>query len=561
MNATKPTLFLGLGKVLFNSNLCRLKVTEKGPLLEVFLLERLSRKKADGSWPEALIDYSGAREEVASAIMAENRDVKTPLEREEELNSVIPFFDYLKKNKLAEFSSFYNPNLKFISHHLAHASLAKFMSPFDEAAILVIDGAGSHSKDVHELKGPSEVHEEASIYHLKDGELKIIKKDWQSFSEHGKHWYSEGIGSCYEKVAEYIFKSKRAAGKVMGLAAFGTAKEYKDSMELLKSLDWEKSYKGTSKQDWEESKNLNLYKDLAASVQRLFELELEKKCHEIKKLMPLVENLIIIGGCALNCVSNQKILDQKIFKSLYAPANPGDEGIGMGCALHEYYQHYNWKKFSFESQHGYFGPLKSIPMDEEIEKVFSNFTLVRHSDINEVASDLLVKGETLAWFQGRSESGPRALGNRSILSKVNQKGLKDYLNKEVKFRESFRPYGSSVLEDYAAEYFYMDEGFSNPYMSFAVKIKEDFKDDFSEVCHVDGTSRIQTVSNGQNPRYYDLIKKVGEKSGLYALLNTSLNIMGEPIIETLNDAKHFLENSNLNYLVVGDYLVSKEGVL
>ena len=107
----------------------------------------------------------------------------------------------------------------------------------------------------------------------------------------------------------------------------------------------------------------------------------------------------------------------------------------------------------------------------------------------------------------------------------------------------------------------MDEGFSNPYMSFAVKIKEDFKDDFSEVCHVDGTSRIQTVSNGQNPRYYDLIKKVGEKSGLYALLNTSLNIMGEPIIETLNDAKHFLENSNLNYLVVGDYLVSKEGVL
>ena len=560
MDNSKSKLFVGLAKVLFNSNLCSLRPADRGPELEVLLTERLTRKKADGSWPELVINYSGLKENTDEKVISDNRDVKTPSEREKELDQVIPFLNYLKKNGFEQFSSVLNPEIQFVSHHMAHANVAKFMSPYEECAILVLDGAGSKGSDIGETGDHADEHEESSLYHLSGGELKLVEKTWQSFTQaknNPEKWYSEGLGSCYEMIAEYNFDSKRAAGKVMGLAAFGEAKSYQSITALLESLDWTKSYKGKSKKEWEESAHMQVYKDLAASVQLIFESSLTQRAEQIKSLLPKVKNLIIIGGCALNCVSNEKLLQKGIFESIFAPPNPGDEGIGLGCALNEFYKENSWNIFPFDKQHGYFGPRSSIPTKEKVTKVFKDYVVKETTDLCEEAAALLETGETIAWFQGRSESGPRALGNRSILSRVDKKGLKDYLNKEIKFREEFRPYGCSVLQEYAYTYFDSIENYPNPFMSFAIPIREEFKEQFKEVCHIDGTSRIQTVRPGQNQGYYDLIKKVGERTGLYAVLNTSLNIMGEPILETVEDAENFLRNSAIRYLVIGDYIVDK----
>jgi carbamoyltransferase len=164
----------------------------------------------------------------------------------------------------------------------------------------------------------------------------------------------------------------------------------------------------------------------------------------------------------------------------------------------------------------------------------------------------------IAWFHGRSESGPRALGNRSILARVDVPGLKDDLNARVKGRESFRPYGSSVLQEHAAEYFEVPSDFEAPFMSFAPRVKPKYAELLKEVTHVNGTSRIQTVSEGQNPRYRALIQALGDLTGLYCVLNTSLNIMGEPIVETMQDAKRFLEGTPVDALVLEDVVISRK---
>lgn len=560
MDNSNPKVFLGLGKVLFNSSVCSIKVNADGPDVEICLTERITRIKADGSWPEQALIKSGFIESKCNLVISDNRDVTTPTQREHELDKVIPFLSYLKKKNLDRFSSVLNPEVKFISHHLAHANVAKFMCPFDETAILVIDGAGSEGHVVQESLGNEKEHEETSLYSLIGGELKLVEKTWQSFSpakNATNRWYSEGLGTCYELIAEYIFNSKRAAGKVMGLAAFGKATEYESPLELLESLDWSKAYTGKTKSDWESSPHMRTYEDLAASVQLLFEKVIDKKARHIKEVLPKMENLIIIGGCALNCVSNEKLLRKNIFKNIYVPPNPGDEGIALGCALSNYYQENSWNPFKFKNQHGYFGPKSSIPIDEEIWKEFKEFEINKSEDIVKDTAELIEKGETIAWFQGRSESGPRALGNRSILSRVDKPGLKEYLNREVKFREAFRPYGCSVLEERVNDYFETIPNYPNPFMSFAVPVKETEKENFKEVCHVDGTSRIQTVSPGQNKSYYQLIKEVGKRTGLFAVLNTSLNIMGEPILESVEDARKFFEKTNLRYLVIGDYVVEK----
>ena len=213
----------------------------------------------------------------------------------------------------------------------------------------------------------------------------------------------------------------------------------------------------------------------------------------------------------------------------------------------------------FENQHAYFGPVESIPKKEEIEKVFSdsNYEIKHHNNIAEVAANLLNDEKIIAWFQGRSESGPRALGNRSILVRPDRKGIKDFLNANIKFRESFRPYGCSVLFEEAHRYFEVNQNFNNPYMSYAIKVRSNFKELLKDVSHVDGTSRMQTVRPGQNQLFYNLLKEFGKLSGLYCLLNTSLNVMDEPILETVEDAKRFLDNSEVDYLIIDQFCIKR----
>ncbi len=540
--------YLGLGKTKYNSSVCLID----GEKVELLLTERLNRKKNSGAWPELALKYLDLSE--SNLMVGENRDVHHPKVIEETQNQLFPFYEYLKKENLDRFLS--HPEIEFVTHHLCHAYAALALSPFDKSVILVMDGAGNEIS-------PGE-HEECSVF-LQDGvSLSLVFQETIKFTKskiHGDHTFGNRIGASYEKVSEFIFNSPHSSGKVMGLAPFSSAKAYENHMSFQESIPWEKRFKGKTKSEWEKCDH-SVFKSLASSVQKKLEEDYEKLIVMIKSKFPDYDNLILTGGCALNCTNNARILYQGGFKKIYVPPFPGDECIGFGLAHYLKFKEEpdSWRVVPFEEQSAYFGAVKSIPEKEVILKEFTHedYEVIFSDDICKVAADLLLKGETIAWFQGRSESGPRALGNRSILSRPDVPGLKDHLNKTIKFREDFRPYGCSVLHDKAHLYFQVEMGFDNPYMSYAIKLKNEFKDVLKEVGHVDGTSRMQTVRIGQNEKFYRLIKKFGDQSGLYCLLNTSLNIMDEPILETVSDARRFMDKNSMEYMVIGDFIIRKK---
>ncbi len=397
---------------------------------------------------------------------------------------------------------------------------------------------------------------------MDSGKIKCVFKSWQNFSEskiNFPHQWSEGLGSLYEKSAEYIFNDKRAAGKVMGLAAFGKASKLEVRSVFLDTLDWKDAFKGKGKTQWESSNRFSLYADIAATVQNHFEESVLRLVKKLRSEFPEYGNLILTGGCALNCTTNMKIFDQKIFDQIYVPPFPGDESIGLGAASLLYHERSGnvWEPRSWSSQHGYFGSPNSVPQNHEIEQKFASFKVEKPNSITDFTSQKIAEGAVIGWFQGRSETGPRALGNRSLLARADKPGIKDHLNLRIKMREDFRPYGCSVLFDKASEYFKVPSGFENPFMSFAVQTRPQYLDILREVTHFDQTSRMQTVRQTQNSIFYDLIEKVGQRTGIFCVLNTSLNVMGQPIVETLEDAYKFLLNTPVDGLAIGPYFVSR----
>jgi carbamoyltransferase len=518
-------------------------------------------------WPEAAIRALELGDQPAR--IAENRDVHTPAHQEEVLDLKFPFFDYLARGGLDRYTRRFNRELEFVTHHRCHAMAAVAMSPFEKCLIVVLDGAGSLFKDFPEKQaaeesGPdrpgADSHEECSVYLHDRGRLTPVRKRWRVFrpsARHLEHTWSAGVGILYEKTAEYIFASGRAAGKVMGLASFGKAGTVGDRLRFLEELDWTRSYKGKSKKDWEESGSFAAYADLAATVQHEYESGYFELLEGLRREFPEYGNLILTGGCALNCTANGKLLSRGLFDEVYVPPFPGDESIGFGAASHLYYGDNSWQPLRHEEQHGYFGPASSVPTESEIDRAFAGCEIVKPASITEHAAGLLAEGQIIAWFQGRSESGPRALGNRSILADPRIPGLKDRLNREVKFREAFRPYGASFTAESVSRRFEVPAGFNSPYMSFAVRPRARERDLVKEICHVDGTSRIQSVRAGQNPVFHSLLKAFEARTGMPGLLNTSLNVMGEPIVETVKDARSFLDATPVHGIAVGGHYIRR----
>lgn len=557
--------FAGLGKTKFHSSVC---LIPDGDLekMQIWSTERLTRQKDTSAWPllplQQMIKVAGE----AELQMAENRDVERPLFLEEFYNEQFPFFEMIEKNQLTHFTARYNPSLHFVSHHLAHAYAALAFSPFKKSLIVVMDGAGSHHGDL----SPEELslwqkeageHEECSVYLQENFSLKPVLKRFLSFKKspsHTGHVFAEGAGYFFEKISEYIFNDSNSAGKVMGLAPFGkafTIGERRNRMEFLEKLDWNLQFKGKSKKEWEESENYSLYCDLAATAQAELEKDYDQLISEIKKIFPEIDSLILTGGCALNCTNNARLVKKNLFKNIYVTPFPGDESISLGTAAAMLYQNnpQSWKPFPANLQRSFWGPLSSVPEEKTLQAILQqkNLSWKMCNDFLEEAAQDLVSGKIIGWFQGRSESGPRALGNRSILARPDRPGLKNTLNATIKFRESFRPYGCTVLLQNAAEFFDVPPGIENPFMSFAVPVKENFRKLLFEVTHVDGTSRMQTLRREQNPAYFDLIRLFGEKTGLPCLLNTSLNVMGEPVLETMEDAVRFFESTPVDALYIG----------
>lgn len=545
--------FLGLGKTKYSSSICLIDDNE---FVELLLTERLNRKKSSGAWPVLALKKVFKRLNFSDLTIAENRDVHHPQVIEDAQNQIFPFYEYLRKEKLDFFTRRFNPDIHFLPHHLCHAYAALALSPFEKSVIVVMDGAGSEIS-------PNEF-EECSVFIQEGVHLTLSFRQTVHFSKSSKnplHTFGNRIGASYEKASEYIFNSPNSSGKVMGLASFGSSLPHANHFDFQENLPWSKSFKMKSKNDWESLEH-TFFQDIAATVQNELETEYAKILTLVKEKHPEYTNLILAGGCALNCTNNAKIYYQNLFRNIYVPPFPGDESIGFGLAHYLKYQSNPtiWTPVPFEKQSAYFGPLSSIPTDSEVEKIFrsDDFEIKKYDDITIRAAHLLKENHIIAWFQGRSESGPRALGNRSILARPDNPGLKDKLNNTIKFRENFRPYGCSVLYEKAHLYFDIEEGFNNPYMSYAIKVRDNYKIALKEVSHVDDTSRMQTVRVGQNEIFYKLIQNFGNETGLYCLLNTSLNVMDEPILESLADAKRFIEKSPIEYLVIGNFVIKKK---
>lgn len=546
--------YLGLGKTIFNSSVALIP-DDSLEKTEILVTERFNRIKNSGAWPETALLKLLPRIQGKSLQIRENRDVYSTLEFEKYYNSRFPFEERLSLTGLGPFSTLKNP-LQSLNHHLAHAWSALAFCPFEECLLLVVDGAGSPKDD------SDESHEYLSLFRWKNRNLELLEKKFLTFksSKIPGQSFCEGIGIFYEKCSEYIFNSKLEAGKVMGLAPLGESSGVQSSYTAyLESLDWNKKFSGKGKKNWEESSYLKDYKNLAATVQENFEAFLYKYLLEVKHKYPQEKNFILTGGCALNCTFNGKLVRKKIFEKIYIPFNPGDEGISLGCAFAPYFEHHKttWSPLSWNKLSSSRGSYESIALDQDIEETFKKFNLQRYDNPVTELARILANGTIVAFLQGRSEVGPRALGNRSILASIKRKDLKKYLNEHIKFREDFRPYGCTVQWEKSHLYFDVSPGFENPFMSFAVPVREEFAEALKDVSHVDGTSRMQTLHREQHEMYYDLLGEVEKLTGFPILLNTSLNVMNEPIVETVSDAKRFFETSQVEVMCIGNYIIRK----
>jgi len=272
------------------------------------------------------------------------------------------------------------------------------------------------------------------------------------------------------------------------------------------------------------------------------------------------KNLCLGGGVALNGVANSRILKEGPFDKIHIPPSPGDAGSAIGCVQFLFYSYLNNERNielnsdTLISNNVYLGPYYS---NEEIK----SFLISNHIDYQFYEKDVLIERtaklifeqNVVGWFQGKMEWGPRALGNRSILADPRNEKMKDILNEKIKHRESFRPFAPSILEEYVSDYF--DLNIPSPYMLLVSKVKKPHE--IPAVTHVDGTGRLQTVSKKSNPLYYDLIKEFQKITGVPVIVNTSMNVRGEPIVNTPEQAYNMLLKTDMDYLVLGNFVVKR----
>ena len=447
----------------------------------------------------------------------------------------------------------YEGDILMIEHHLSHAASAYTVSPFDEAAIITVDGVGEWATSTmgHGQGKDIEIHKEIRFPH--------------------------SLGLLYSALTYYLgFKVNSAEYKVMGLAPYGEPKYYDQFMELIKIGD-----DGSFKMDMRyfaydyglrmtgrrfeklfgqpvrepESTLDQFHKDMAASGQKVTEevvLRMARHAHEVTGS----RNLCMAGGVALNCVANGRVLRETPFEEVYIQPAAGDAGGAVGVAAYLYNNVFGGNR-EHRMDHAYLGPHYST---EEIRRYLdSNDIVYTEMPDEERLIDSTVAAiedqKVIGWFQGRMEFGPRALGSRSILADARNPKNQDVVNMKIKFRESFRPFAPSVLEEKVSEWFELDK--PSPYMLLVAQVREDRRE-IPSVTHVDGSARIQTVDAVTNPLYYKLIKRFDEKTGCPVIINTSFNVRGEPIVCTPHDGYMCFMRTNMDVLVMDRFIMRKE---
>ncbi len=468
----------------------------------------------------------------------------------------------------------------FTAHHQAHAASAFYPSPFDEAAILTVDGVGEWAT--------------TTIGHGQGHDIRLLKE----------LRFPHSLGLLYSAFTDYCgFRINSGEYKLMGLAPYGEPK-YADAIrrELLDlksdgsfwlNLDYFNFLRGTT------MTNDRFYRlfggpprkpdepierrhmDVARSIQSVTEgimLRLARHAREVTGQ----KNLCLAGGVALNCVANGLILKQKIFDRLWIQPAASDAGGALGAALTAWHSHCadpsvpvvaSRQPKTDAMQSALLGPAHS---DDEIETTLRSHGAVYQrlpdGELLDFAVDLLKSEKVVGWFQGRMEFGPRALGNRSILGDARSPRMQSVMNLKVKFRESFRPFAPVVRRERAADYFDLDV--ESPYMLLVAPVKTELRlplppgvhgfdllkqarSALPAVTHVDYSARIQTVERNGNPLLYDLLLRFEQATGCAALVNTSFNVRGEPIVCTPDDAYRCFVNTEMDYLVIGHFVLDR----
>ena len=456
-----------------------------------------------------------------------------------------------------------------IPHHYGHAVSVFATSGFAESAILIVDGTGSPVSDftVAERKllngADRDSWETISLYHAAGTNIVPVEKHVVERGAWLVMYDSEmpsfgSLGGMFSAAAQQIFGEASEAGKVMGLAPYGDPRF--PTSDLFEIANGQFHFKQTVPLQFRHPERWpnrsTEYEALASSVQAALEDALMYLVQHLRE-MSGSENLCYAGGVALNSVANERILRESGFKNVYIMPAAEDSGTAIGAAYHGL-----WQLTQHNSQrpilHDAPGRTYTAADVSAVLAQTKDVSVVQSSDVISDTVQLLCDGKIVGWFDGGSELGPRALGQRSILCDPRRPDAKDTLNRRVKMREAFRPFAPAVLLHEARNWFDLGDTADSPFMLRVCPVNPEKKDEVPAVVHVDGTGRLQTLSRENNGRFYELVKKFHEQTGVPILLNTSFNRMGEPIVETPADAIRCLLDTGLDCCVFEDRIVFKE---
>ncbi|MCC6793488.1 MAG: carbamoyltransferase [Candidatus Hydrogenedentes bacterium] len=581
---------LGISAFYHDSASC---LVRDGDIVAAAQEERFSRKKHDPRFPKHAIEYCLAEAKIGVDQLDYIVFYDKPFVKFERLlmtyigtapkgiRSFIDQMPFWLKEKLFTRSAIrreldYKGTVLFTTHHQSHAAAAFFPSPFEEAAIVTLDGVGEWATTTYGVG--------------RENKIEILKQIN----------FPHSLGLLYSAFTYFTgFKVNSGEYKLMGLAPYGEPKFvdviYKNLIDLredgsyklnLDYFDYCAGMRMTNDKFAElfggprrepESKITQREMDLAASIQVVTEevmLRIARTAHKETGS----KNLVLAGGVALNCVANGRVLREGPFENIWIQPAAGDAGNALGCALFAWHQLLDNPRTPDRRRQKatYLGPEFG---DDAIESYLQsiNAPYEKHDDdaLASRVAELLATENVVGWFQGRMEFGPRALGARSILGDARSREMQSVLNLKIKFRESFRPFAPAVLEERVSDYFELNT--ESPYMLLVADVAKDHlasldgetaratgfdklkiaRSDVPAITHVDNSARIQTVREEDHPRYYNLIKKFDERTGCPVIINTSYNVRGEPIVCTPQEAYTCFMRTNMDYLVLGSCVLDK----
>jgi carbamoyltransferase len=574
-------LILGLNMFHADSSAA---IIQDGKILFAVAEERLNRHKHYGGFPalavKACLDAVGAKlSDIEHVAVGQDSDANLAKKVQYALANPTKILNFIKmrhrkepmrdvRSLLAHALEVDPVRLKFqehhVEHHLAHIASAYYCSPWEKAAGFSYDGSGDFVSTM--------------MARCEGNNIQILDRVFLPHS----------LGSFYTMICDFIgYRKYGDEGKVMGLAPYGKDTfvdeirkitplrdgAFRLNMSYFKPLGSNQGMQvlpdgtvrlarhfsdkmgkvfGPSREPNSEITQRDM--DLAYAMQLRFEEVFFHLANELHKHVP-EENLAMAGGCALNSVANGKLFCRTPFRRTWIQPAAGDEGLAIGAALHTYHAVLERPR-EHQMNHAYLGPeFSESQIESALNSAGIKYQRLAREPLLDAVSDQMVKGDVVGWFQGRMEWGPRALGNRSIVTHPGLPNMKDVLNARIKHREWFRPFAPAILAEAQHEYFEHDH--PSPYMLHVYKIRPEKRKSLCAVNHLDDTGRLQTVTREENPLYYDLIQTFGRKTGIPVILNTSFN-ENEPIVCTPQEAIDCFRRTKMDALAIGPFFALKE---